>query len=404
MYYFIRKGKQVSNIKTIRFRILMLILGSICLFSTGVFYSWSILKSPFAFTPAELSANFTISLCAFGIGGLVSGLLSKKISPKIRLIIGAILSGAGFSLSTIATGNLPLLYLSYGIMAGLGIGIIYNSVIGSVNSWFPDRKGFSSGTLLMSFGVSALILGKIASLLFAADSFGWKNKYYLISAFILITSILFAFIVRMPRESDSLPKASKKASSSIADDFSASHMIKRTSFWKLFIFFTLFTAVGSTIIGFAKDFALSLGAKESFAVTVVGLVSVCNGIGRLVSGSIFDRLGLKVAQFTTSAVVIVATTLTLVSTISCAMIPGIIGLCLCGFSYGFSPTVSNAFIASFYGMKSYPTNASIINLVLIPASFMSTLAGSIGDFGIIFALLLSISIVGLIINLTIKNP
>ena len=215
---------------------------------------------------------------------------------------------------------------------------------------------------------------------------------------------VFSVIARMPNESDSLPSAPKKASSGDANEFSSSEMVKRISFWKLFIFFTMLTAVGSTIIGFAKDFTLSLGAKDSLAVTIVGLVSVCNGLGRLASGSIFDRLGLKAAQITTSAVVILATALSLIATMSGALVLGIIGLCLCGFSYGFSPTVSNAFIAAFYGMKSYPTNASIINLVLIPASFMSTLAGSIGDFSVIFTLLLSISVVGLIINLTIKKP
>ena len=87
-----------------------------------------------------------------------------------------------------------------------------------------------------------------------------------------------------------------------------------------------------------------------------------------------------------------------------SLVVGIIGICLCGISYGFSPTVSAAFIASFYGMKYYPTNLSIINLVLIPASFMSTIAGSIGDYTVIFSVLLACSVVGLLINITIKKP
>ena len=155
---------------------------------------------------------------------------------------------------------------------------------------------------------------------------------------------------------------------------------------------------------FAKDFTLTLGAKESIAVTIVGIVSVCNGLGRLLAGVIFDRLGLKFAQFSTSVIVIIATTVSLIGILTSSLIVGIIGICLCGISYGFSPTVSAAFIASFYGMKYYPTNLSIINLVLIPASFMSTIAGSIGDYTVIFAVLLACSVVGLLINITIKKP
>ena len=394
----------VKAVKIKSFRILMLIFGALSLFATGVFYAWSILKAPFAFEGAELALNFTISLCAFGFGGLFSGVLAKKIPLKVRLIVGTLLAGVGFSLATFVTDNVLLLYLSYGLLSGFGIGILYNSVISSVNSWFPDKKGLSSGVLMMSFGISTLIIGNIASKLFSADGFGWKNTYYLIAAFIAVTTLIFTAIARMPSESDNLPAPSKKTSSGTSEDLSATLMLRRFTFWKLFVFFTLFTAVGSTIIGFAKDFTLTLGAKESLAVTVVGIVSVCNGLGRLLAGLIFDRLGLKFAQFSTSVIVIIATTVSLIGILSSSLVVGVIGICLCGISYGFSPTVSAAFIASFYGMKHYPTNLGIINLVLIPASFMSTIAGSIGDYSIIFAVLLACSVVGLLINITIKKP
>lgn len=396
-----------DNAKTVNvksFRILMLIFGALSLFATGVFYAWSILKAPFAFEGAELALNFTISLCAFGLGGLFSGVLAKKISLRVRLVMGTLLAGVGFSLATFVTDNVLLLYLSYGLLSGFGIGIIYNAVISSVNSWFPDKKGLSSGVLMMSFGISTLIIGNIASKLFNIGSFGWKNTYYLIAAFIVVTTLIFTIIARMPSASDDLPAPSKKTSSGSSEDFSATSMLKRFTFWKLFVFFTLFTAVGSTIIGFAKDFTMTLGAKESIAVTIVGIVSVCNGLGRLLAGLIFDRLGLKFAQFSTSVIVIIATSVSLVGILTSSLVVGIIGICLCGISYGFSPTVSAAFIASFYGMKYYPTNLSIINLVLIPASFMSTIAGSIGDYTVIFAVLLACSVVGLLINITVKKP
>ncbi|MBQ8742190.1 MAG: MFS transporter [Clostridia bacterium] len=393
-----------SNTK--KFRILMLILGSLSLFAAGVFYAWSILREPFGFTQGQLGMNFTISLCSFGFGGLFSGLLSKKVHLKLRLVIGAIMAGAGFVLSTFASDSILLLYIAYGMLSGLGIGFIYNSVIGSVNSWFPDKKGLSAGVLMMSFGISTLIIGKIADALFDISGFGWKNTYYLLAAFIVVSVALFTVIARMPSEKDALPSP-KKAKSNASDEgsvLSSSEMIKRASFWKLFIFFTLFTAVGSTIIGFAKGYTLSLGAKESLAVTIVGIVSVCNGLGRLLSGAIFDRMGLRITQFITSGVVILATAVSLIGVLTSSLIIGIIGICLCGLSYGFSPTVSAAFVASFYGMKNYPTNVSIINLVLIPASFMSTFAGQIGDYAIIFTVLLFCSVIGLFINLTIKKP
>lgn len=389
---------------TKKFRIYMLLLGSLSLFTAGVFYAWSILKAPFSFSAAELGLNFTVSLCAFGFGGLFSGLLAKKVNVRIRLIFGAILAALGLVLATYAESSVALLIASYGLTTGLGIGIIYNAVIGTVNSWFPDRKGFSSGVLLMSFGISTLVLGKISDAFFGLESIGWKKTYYLLASLILISAIALSLIARMPNENDSLPAPKQKKSADSTNDFSASQTLRRFSFWKLFIFFTLFSAVGSASIGFAKDFLTDAGASSSFAVTMVGIVSVCNGLGRLLSGYLFDNIGLRKTQFLTSAVVILATSTALVGALTSSLPVCIIGICLCGLSYGFSPTVSAAFIASFYGMKSYASNLGVINLVLIPASFMSTLAGKIGDFTIVFALLLALSLVGLVINLTIKKP
>ena len=394
----------MTEIKVKKFRISMLILGSLALFTAGVFYAWSILKAPFSFGAAELGLNFTVSLCAFGFGGLFSGFAAKKVNVKIRLSFGAALAAIGLVLSTFAEHSLVFLITSYGLTTGLGIGIIYNSVIGSVNSWFPDKKGFSSGVLLMSFGISTLVLGKIADTFFGIESIGWKFTYYILASFILISALALAFIARMPNEKDTLPAPKQKKSANSTNDFSATETIKKLSFWKLFIFFTLFSAVGSASIGFAKDFLTDAGARSSFAVTMVGIVSVCNGLGRLLSGYLFDSIGLRKTQFLTSAVVILATSTALIGALTSSLPVCIIGICLCGLSYGFSPTVSAAFIASFYGMKSYASNLGVINLVLIPASFMSTLAGKIGDFTIVFALLLELSLVGLVINLTIKKP
>jgi OFA family oxalate/formate antiporter-like MFS transporter len=151
------------------------------------------------------------------------------------------MAGAGFVLSTFAEDSVILLYVAYGMLSGLGIGFIYNSVIGSVNSWFPDKKGLSAGVLMMSFGISTLIIGKIADSLFDLPGFGWRNTYYLLAALIVVSVALFTTIARMPSEKDALP-SSKKASGNSSDEgsvFSSGEMIRRASFWQLFIFFTL---------------------------------------------------------------------------------------------------------------------------------------------------------------------
>jgi len=90
-----------------------------------------------------------------------------------------------------------------------------------------------------------------------------------------------------------------------------------------------------------------------------------------------------------------------------APVLGVIGLMLCAFSYGFSPTVSAAMVGGFYGMKHYHLNFPVMNLVLIPASFVSTLAGKLyevsGGYLSTFIVLTAMSVVGLIVNLSIRK-
>ena len=203
------------------------------------------------------------------------------------------------------------------------------------------------------------------------------------------------------------PEGMKKVVQASENDVSTKEMLKRASFWKLFAFFTLLAAVGSTAIGFGKNYFVSVGLKENAAVTVAGLLSIFNGFGRLFSGFFYDKAGLRKTQYVTSLVAITSPLLALLAVVFLSPVLGVIGLMLCAFSYGFSPTVSAAMVGGFYGMKHYHLNFPVLNLVLIPASFASTLAGKLfevsGGYLSTFIVLTCMSVVGLIVNVSIKK-
>ena len=379
-------------------RWLRLILGVLTLLFSGIIYSWSLIKAPFDrfnWSDSALTLNYTLTMCFFCIGGFISGLLAKKLSMRIRMICAAILVLGGFGIVSLIDGEsiLPL-YVGYGFMTGSGIGIVYNVVISGTNAWFPDKKGLSSGSLMMGFGFTTLTLGNVFVKFFDVPAIGWRKTYFIYGAILAIIFLVQAFVLKMP-------PASTKASAASEKDMTAKQMIKRFSFWNLFVFFALFAAVGSTAIAGAKVQFADLGAVESAAL-LAGLLTVCNGIGRILSGAFFDKFGLRKTQYLTSAVVILATTLTLIGYIADLTVMGCIGLCLCGFSYGFSPTNSAAFAAEFYGPKNFPLNFSILNLILIPASFVPTALSALSN-SWTFAVLVIFSVVGLFINLSIKK-
>lgn len=391
-------------------RWLYLSVGVLVLLAAGIIYAWSLLKAPFAeelhWDAAALSLNFTFTMCFFCLGGLFSGLLAKKLSGAIRLTAAGVLCLAGFFLVSILNPDrLWLLYLGYGLMAGTGIGIVYNVVIATVNAWFPDRKGLCSGALMMGFGFSTLLFGNFLLGLFDESKLGWRKTYLLLGAILFVLFVLAAAVLRLPSADTvfPVPARSRKAGTAPVENVTTAEMLKRGSFWKLFLFFILFASVGSTAISGAKNQFEALGAVEA-ASLLAGFVTVFNGLGRIVSGAFFDAFGLRKTQYLTSGVVIAATLLTFLGYL-CQLSPlGIAGLCLCGFSYGFSPTVSAAFVIGFYGPKDFALNFPILNLILIPASFVPTLAASL-NWGntVTFAVLTAFSVVGLFLGLSIRK-
>ena len=379
-------------------RWLRLALGVITLLFSGIIYSWSLIKAPFDefnWSSSALTLNYTLTMCFFCIGGFVSGLLSKKISMRARMLFSAVLVLSGFGIVSLSPEKsiLPL-YLGYGVMTGSGIGIVYNVVISGTNAWFPDKKGLSSGALMMGFGLTTLTLGNLFVRFFDIPQFGWRRTYFVYGLILALIFTVQAFVLKMPRSEGQKTFESE-------NDLTADRMVRRLSFWKLFLFFALFAAVGSTAIAGAKLQFSDLGASGK-ASLLAGLLTVCNGIGRILSGAFFDRFGRRRTQYLTSAVVITATTLTLLGYLADLTAVGCVGLCLCGFSYGFSPTISSAFAAEFYGQKNFALNFSILNLVLIPASFVPTALSGLSNTWT-FAVLAVFSVLGLFINLSVKE-
>ena len=367
----------------------VLLTGCVTLLMAGVIYAWSVLKTPVM--------CFTLTLCFFCLGGLLSGLISRRVTLRVRLLAAAVLVIGGFDLSAHAEGRLGLFYLGYGVLTALGVGVVYNAVIACVNGWFADKKGMASGAMMMSFGFSALLMSRAFQALLGG--MGWKEIYMLLGTVIGLVIAVSAFVLKNPPAAQTAAGTEK--------DVSTREMLKTGSFWKLFAFFTLLAAVGSTAISFGRDYFRSVGMAENAAVTLAGLLAVFNGLGRLFSGWLCDRAGLSRTRMVTSAVAIGAPALALLACVTSSPLLGAVGLCLCGFSYGFSPTVSAALAGGFYGMKHFSLNFSVLNLVLIPASFMSTLAGRLyettGAYQLALIVLTALSVVGLIVNMSIKK-
>ncbi len=398
-------------------RSIYLFTGVVSMLFSGVLYAWSILKVPFkedfGWTDSALALNFTVTMCFFCLGAFFGSLMNKKAGVKITLITAGTLVGAGFVLTGLLTKNmLPGLYITYGFLAATGIGISYNVTVSTVNAWLPDKKGFSSGLLMMGFGVSTLLLGNIISSLFGNESIGVTKTYILLGLITAAVIISSGFILKKPSEDTVLPQAkitsSAKAESFEAVDFTPLQMVKSFTFIRAFICMAFITAVGNCVISFARDLMLSVDAAPSLATTLVGVLSVFNGVGRILTGILFDKAGRKITMISANVLTIIAAAVTLTAVVSSSLPLCIAGLCLTGISYGSCPTVTSAFTMAFYGKKSFATNYSIMNFNLIFASFFATFSSTLltntGSYVAPFIMLLVLSVLALGLNFSIRKP
>ena len=391
-------------------RYLRLVTGVVSLLFAGIIYAWSILKVPlaseFGWNASQLALNFTLTMCFFAIGGMVSGVIVKRTGPKAVIIAGGILSAAGFFISSRNTGSISMLYLSYGVMSGLGIGFAYNAIVSSTNSWFPDKRGLSSGILMIGFGMSSLVIGNLSNTLINSPGTGWRKTYVILAVCLGAVLTGEGFFAAFPKYTEQ--GSNDKAQVSQSDDTDTRTMLRESTFWKFYLYLVTLTAVGNVVISAARDMAISTGASAALATSLVGVLAVCNGLGRLLSGSIYDKFGRRTAMTAGCIVSVLAPAFILAGIMTKSVISGVTGICLSGLSYGFSPTVSAAVTGEFYGQKYFPLNFAIASTILIPTSFVATLVGSVvtstGSYVIPCIILIILAAISMVLSVIIKRP
>ncbi len=403
--------------KNVNKRWFMLAVGILSMLFSGVLYAWSILKVPFRETfgwpDSVLSLSYTLTLCFFCIGAFLGSILAKRIGVKLSVILAGAAVGTGFVSTAFLTGERAyLIYVTYALLAGTGIGIAYNVIISTVSAWFPDKKGLCSGCLMMGFGASTLILGNLIAAFFENESIGFQKTYVIVGIAIAAVLVVSGLLIRRPDPDTVFPAPKAKKSLKKEDfetkDYTTAEMVKRFTYWRAFVCLVFLTAVGSSVIGFARDLVLSVGGASDLATTLVGVLAVFNGIGRILTGALFDNAGRKNTMILSNVVTILAAATTLVAVCVSSLPLCIVGLCLTGLSYGSCPTVVSAFTSAFYGTKHFAKNFSITQFSLIGAALISSVNGTLldksGGYVLPFAVLLSLASVALALNFSIKRP
>ena len=390
------------------------IVGVIVLLFAGLVYAWSVLSTPIAaefadWSKAQLSMTFTIVMIMFCIGSLLCGLLTGKLSAKMAVRIGAVLFLLGFFLAS-RTQSLAMLYIGFGVLCGLSSGLCYNAVMSTMVRWFPDRPGLISGVLLMGFGGGSFIIGKLYQAWTPVEIGGWRASFLVMGIIIFVVLAICSFFFVAPGADFVAPAAknSKAAVKIAGKEYKPLEMVKKPSFWLYYVWAIALSAAGLALISQASGVVWEASASQTAGAvaTIVGLISICNALGRVLFGGMYDKYGRSLSMQLVNILFIITSGVLILALAAKSVVVVIIGFILGGLAYsGITPT-NSAFCRAYFGPTSYPVNFPLINSNLIFASFGSTISGALydaaGSYSSTFFLIIGLAVVGVLCSLAIS--
>ncbi|MEG0216978.1 MAG: MFS transporter [Raoultibacter sp.] len=355
-------------------RMLYLALSTLTLLFLGLIYAFSMFAAPmcttFGLEKAAIGLTFNITMIAFCVGAVIGAQLDGKIGIKKSLIVSGVLFFLGFAgTGLFAMGNIAVVYLCYGVLGGLGVGIGYNIVVATTNVWFPDKVGFSSGVLMMGFGLGSLILGTLSVNLI--PSLGLGTVFTAIGVLTAIVVCLLAVFLNRPPSNIGALMAPEKVAASGYDPGDEDSALKTSTFYIYWVWAIIVIAIGLATIGNCASDAQSVGIDAGFATLLVGLVSTCNGLARVVIGLIYDKTNVKVTMLVDALIAVVATVCIIGAFTTGIAVLYIVGALCCGFCYGGVPVVASAFARQRFGSKNYPLNLSFTNFAVTFGSLLN---------------------------------
>ena len=241
----------------------------------GAVYAWSVFRTPlvkqFGWTISEVTLTFTISIFVLGIAAFFGGLWLNRKGPRVVAITGGVLYGLGVFLASFSANKLWWLYLSYGLIGGIGLGFGYIVPVAVLVKWFPDRRGLITGIAVGGFGAGALITAPVATRLI--QSVGVLNTFaYLGIAYLIVTVIAGLFMQNPPagwRPAGWTPTASQ-SSQRAQRDFTLGDALRTWQWYALWLLLFLNTFAGISIISQeAPIFQERVGVSAVVAASMV---------------------------------------------------------------------------------------------------------------------------------------
>jgi OFA family oxalate/formate antiporter-like MFS transporter len=337
----------------------------------GAVYAWSVFRVPLAkqfnWTISEVTLTFTIAIMVLGFASFFGGLWLKRVGPRVVAMTGGALYGLGVFLASFSNQGLWWLYLTYGVIGGIGLGFAYIVPISVLVKWFPDRRGLMTGIAVGGFGAGALVTAPAATRLI--QSVGVLQTFAYLGIAFFIVSVAAGYFMQNPPDGwkpEGWTPKEKQLVQKAARDFTLGEALKTWQWWALWLLLFLNTSAGISIISQeAPMFQEFAKATAIVAAGMVGVVSIGNALGRVFWAWISDTIGRR-TTFAVMFILQIALFWFLPSLHSVAIVTIVSFIILMCYGGGFG--TMPAFTADYFGSANV---GSIYGLILTAWGFAS---------------------------------
>ncbi|GEK57687.1 MFS transporter [Marinococcus halophilus] len=264
--------------------------------SIGSVYAWSVFTNPlintYGWNLSAVSLTFSIAILFLGLSAAFMGHFVEKHGPRVSGMVAASFFGFGMIGSGAATmlESLWLLYITYGILGGIGLGIGYITPVSTLVKWFPDRRGLATGLAIMGFGFAAMIASPVMASLIEGVGIPWT--FFILGAVYFTVMMSSALYLERPPEGYMKEYAAAGKQKPDMAQLTANEAVKTRRFWYLWVMLFINVTCGIAILSVASPMAQEIaGLSAAAAATTVGLMGFFNGAGRIAWASISDYLG-----------------------------------------------------------------------------------------------------------------
>ena len=279
-------------------------VAGICMqIALGAVYAWSVFRIPlarqFGWSIPQVTLTFTISIFVLGISAFFGGLWLNRRGPRIVALTAGFLYGAGVFLASFSDNKLWWLYLSYGVIGGIGLGFGYIVPVAVLVKWFPERRGLITGIAVGGFGAGALITAPMATRLIQTG--GVLHTFaYLGVAFLIVTMISGAFMQNPPDgwKPEGWNPTAAQVSQRAKRDYTLGEALGTWQWWALWLLLFLNTSAGISVISQEAPIFQELARVSAVvAAGMVGIVSLGNALGRVFWAWVSDLASRKITFF-----------------------------------------------------------------------------------------------------------